>query len=464
MSGRVRAPFVVVTASTLRGALAGLTLSTSLLVTSAHANGAAETYGHDVASQGKAQAVVADDSGAAAAFVNPAALARLQGPALHLGFQLAVPVVSVELDQPLDADDPLTPANPAPVAGIHVGFGTPLSLIVDDRVYVGFTAYIPSAALVRGRAYDPARPAYYIYDASTEHYELFAGLGVRIVDGLTIGVGARLGAGQGGDTTLVLDPVRGRFTRQEIDTSQFSVASPIGGVLIGPLGPPEVKGRLAFVVRDRSSFDVTLPAALTISGLDVGLLLDLVTLSNFSPRTWTGGLTVEVLDTVNFSTDLQLAQWSEAPSPFLKVSNDISGEGLERLGLGDALDAPAEGQERVVSPGFVDTINVRAGVEGKLFDGLLVLRGGYAWRPTPVPDQTSGTNIVDNSAHVVAAGAGITFALPLVADKPFQLNGSYQAQILQPRVAEKASSRDPVGNWTSSGAVHNVGLDLRYFW
>ncbi len=450
----------------VKRAVAGVVVGVGLLTgsSSVRANGAAETYGHDVASQGKAQAVVADDSGAAAAFVNPAALARLKGPALHLGYQLAVPVVAVDLARPLPDGDPLAPANPAPVSGIHIGFGTPLSLVVDDRVYVGFTAYVPSVALVRGRAYDPARPAFYIYDASTEHYELFASVGVRIVDGFTVGAGARLGAGQGGDTTLVLDPVRGRFTRQEIDTSQFSVASPLVGVLIGPLGPDEVKGRLGFVVRDKSSFDVTLPAALTIGGLDVGLLLDIVTLSNFSPRTWTGGLTVEVLDTVNFSFDLQLAQWSEAPSPFLRVTNDISGAGLERLGLGDALDAPAAGQDRIVSPGFVDTINLRAGLEGKLLDGLLLVRAGYAWRPTPVPDQTSGTNIVDNSAHVVAAGAGVVFDLPFVAQKPFQLNASYQAQILQPRSTEKASSRDPVGSWESSGVVHNVGLDLRYFW
>jgi long-subunit fatty acid transport protein len=258
--------------------------------------------------------------------------------------------------------------------------------------------------------------------------------------------------------------VRGRFTKQELDTKQFSVMSPLAGVLFGPIGPPEVKGRLGFVVRDRSSFDVTLPATLTISGVDVGLILDIVTLTNFSPRTWTMGATVDVLEAVSLSVDLQYAQWAEAPSPFLRVSNDISGEGLDRLGLGDALDAPAEGQERVDSPGFVDTVNVRVGVEGSLLDGLLLLRGGYGYRPTPVPDQTSGTNIVDNTAHIVSVGAGLKVNLPVVADKPFQLNASYQAQILQERVTEKASSRDEVGGWTSSGVVSNIGLDLRYVW
>jgi long-subunit fatty acid transport protein len=261
----------------------------------------------------------------------------------------------------------------------------------------------------------------------------------------------------------VLDPVRSRFTRQELDTSQFAINSLIVGLLFGPWGLDDVRVRGAFVMRDRSSFDVNLPASLTLGGLDIGLVLDLVTLSNFSPRTWTGGLQVDLFERHKLAIDLQYAQWSEAPSPFLRVTNDIDGEGLERLGFGDALDAPGPGQERVVSPGFVDTFNVRVGGEGEVMAGVVV-RGGYAWRPTPVPDQTTGSNIVDNSAHTLAVGGGVRADLPLVAEKPFWFNASYQAVVMQPRRAEKSSSRDAVGSWTSSGAVHHVALELRYFW
>jgi long-subunit fatty acid transport protein len=179
---------------------------------------------------------------------------------------------------------------------------------------------------------------------------------------------------------------------------------------------------------------------------------------------WNGGVSVDLFDVVNASADVQYAQWSAAPPPFLQVRNDLSGDGLSRLGLGDALDVPAAGENRVLSPGFVDTWNVRAGVEATLLDGLVLLRTGYGWRPTPVPDQTSGTNIVDNATHTIALGAGARFSLPAVADKPFTLNSSYQAIVLSPRTAEKASGRDPVGSWTSSGVVHHVGLELRYTW
>ncbi len=435
------------------------TLSSSSL-----AAGSAETWGHDTVSAGKAMTGVADDSGPAAAFVNPAALARLKGPALHASFQLSMPQVAIDTVREFAADDPLRPALPAPVAGFAIGVGVPVNLIVPDRLTIGITAFLPSSVLVRARAYDPARPSFYVYDSTTEHYEIFAGAAIRIIDGVSIGGGARLGAGQGGGADIALDPVRNRFTRQEIDTAQASVASPIGSLLIGPFGTDEVKGRFGFVVRDKSSFDVTLPATLTIEGLDIGLLIDLVTISNYSPRTWVAGGQIDLFERFHISSDVAFAQWSDAPSPFLRVKNDISGEGLERLGFGSALDAPGPGQDRVVDkPGFVDTINVRVGGEGEVLDGLFV-RAGYAWRPTPVPDQTSGTNIVDNSTHTLAAGLGVRADLPLVADKPFFFNLAYQAAILAPRSGEKTSSRDPVGTWTSSGVMHHLGLDVRYFW
>jgi long-subunit fatty acid transport protein len=435
----------------------------SVGVAPARAAGSAELYGHDVRSMGKGNAVVADDTGAAAAFVNPAALARVRSPQIHTSFQLSIPSVDVALDNP-DVDATLQPALPPPVPGNAFGFAAPIELVVPDRLFFGVTAYFPATVAVRARAFDPARPAFYLYDASTEHYEVFAALALRIFDGLAVGVGARLGAGQGGSTTIALDPVRGRFVRQEIDTNQATVPSPTAGVLLGPFGWPTVRARAAFTFREASSFDVTLPAELQITGLDIGLLLDIVNRANYSPRMWTGGVTVEILEQLAVSVDAQVAQWSAAPSPFLQVTNDVEGEGLDRLGLGTAIDAPAPGESRVVSPGLVDTLNLRAGVEGRLLDDHLLLRGGYGWRPTPVPDQTSGTNLIDNNTHTVAVGAGVRFLAPEIARKPFELNVSYQAGIFEPRRAEKASGRDPVGSWTATGVVHHVGLDLRYAW
>ena len=81
-----------------------------------------------------------------------------------------------------------------------------------------------------------------------------------------------------------------------------------------------------------------------------------------------------------------------------------------------------------------------------------------------MPDQTSATNIVDNTSHTLAIGAGVRADLPLVAERPFWFNVSYQAVLMAPRRGEKTSARDAVGSWESTGAVHHVGIELRYFW
>jgi long-subunit fatty acid transport protein len=429
----------------------------------ARAAGSAETYGHDVRSMGKANAVLADDTATAAPFVNPAALARVRSPTLTASFQLAIPSVDIVLDR-APSDPSLTPALPSPVPGSTLAFATPVQLFVPDRLFLGVTAYFPSLVAVRARSYDPARPSFFVYDAATEHYEIFAAAALRIADFLAVGGGIRLGAGQGGSTRMGIDLVRGRFVRQEIDTSQRSIPVPVVGVFLGPVGLTGAAVRFAFVFRDASSFDVTLPATLDLTGLDVGLLLDIQNRANFSPRMWNGGMTLDVWEAVSVSFDAQYAQWSEAPPPFLRVRNIVTGAGVERLGFAGALDVPADGEDRVLPPGFVDTWNLRAGVEGRIAGDRLALRAGYGWRPTPVPDQTSGTNIVDNSSHTLACGATTTFVLPEVAAQPFQIAASYQAIILTPRSAEKASGRDPVGSWTASGVVHHAGLELRYAW
>ena len=73
------------------------------------------------------------------------------------------------------------------------------------------------------------------------------------------------------------------------------------------------------------------------------------------------------------------------------------------------------------SPGFVDTLTVRVGGELRLLQEMLVVRAGYGFRPSPVPDQTSSTNIVDNTAHVIAGGVGLNIKLPFVCRRRVQL-------------------------------------------
>lgn len=440
-----------------------LLAAATLLSLSAHANGAFETYGASLRARAMANAAVAIDS-AAAAHTNPAAVGRAPGDLLfHAAFSLDTPVVEIGLEQEQPADDPLRPALPAPVAGLTLGFLIPLDLVLEDRVFVGATAYFPTQVLVRARAHDPQRPFFYAYDSATDHYDLSPAMGARVLDWLYLGAGARLSAGQEGDVLLAVDPVRGRLTEQSVDTFQYPKASPTAGLLIGPLGVQDVvTASLGVVYRDPTVFDISLPASLTIEGADVNAVLDVLVRANFSPRSVTAGVGLEVLRDLVVDVEAQYAFWSEAPPPFVITGVDLGGQGLEALGLEDGLDAPAAGQDRVASPGFVDTVNLRAGLEWRLLKDVLAARAGYQYRPSPVPDQTSGTNIIDGSAHVVGMGFGLTFELPRAFTRPLTIDAAYQAQILMPRTAEKVNPNDAVGSWSAQGVVHALALGWTY--
>jgi hypothetical protein len=431
----------------------------------ASADGVVSTYGGDPTSLSLAGAVVGRPPSFSAAATNPASIARVAGPTLGVGYVLAVPQLSVESENGTPAeDDPLAPVLPPPTAGMSFGAAVPLDLVLDDVFYVGVHGYFPTHVLVRARAFDPARPFFYLYDSATDHYDLAVAFAVRPVSWFSLGVGGRLSAGQTGRADLRLDPVRGRFTSQAIDTFQFPSFAPTVGAHLGPLELGPVRAELGVAWREPATFDVDLPATLGIDGLDIDAVIDLVTLANYSPRSLTGGGSIALFDAVTVGVDVAWMMWSQAPPPFLRARLDLTGEGLENAGLGDALDTPGPGQERVNDPGFEDTVVVKVGVEGKLWGDSLALRAGYQLRPTPVPDQESGTSILDSRAHIIGAGAGFRFDVPYAFDNPLQLDVAWQGQVLEQRETEKARGDDPVGNLSAGGLVHVVQMALTYVW
>jgi long-subunit fatty acid transport protein len=435
----------------------------ALFASAAHANGAFETYGADVRMRAMGNAGTTVDD-VAAAQTNPALVGRGPGALdFEAGFSLDVPTTSVTFTKAKADTDPLSAAIPQPVAGYSFGLTLPVDLVLEDRLLIGVVAYFPTDVLVRARAYDPEKPFYYTYDSYTDHYDLSVAAGAKIVDWLYLGVGLRLAAGQSGVISLALDPVRGRLTQQSADTFQFPTAALTAGIVLGPLGVHDVvEGNLGVVYRDKSEFDIHLPATLGIDGANINALLDVTIPANFEPRTITAGTSFTIVKDLTLSVDGQYVFWHEAPPPLQITVVKLSGAGLDALGLSGALDAPAPGQNRVVSPGFVDTVDWRAGLEYRALKGVLALRAGYQYRPTPVPDQTSGTNIIDCNTHVVTAGFGVTFLMPHVFARPVTIDAAYQAHILEPRSVKKSNPNDPVGDWTATGLVHALAVGWTY--
>ncbi len=430
-----------------------------LVAVPARANGTPETFAPDARTLAMAHADAADVDGAVLAHTNPAASAHAASVRMSFDYVLSVPMLAITAlnRQALHA------ATASPVTGMAIGVVLPVDIIASNRVSVALFSYFPHLVLVRGRAHDPAQPYFHVYDASTEHYDLAAAIAVRVVDFISIGVGVRFGAGQGGEVDVAVDVVRSRLTRQAVDAYQYGTLAPQAGVLVGPLGVVGVVvGRAALVWREPTHFDAQLPAALDFEGTGIAARVNDVVLANYEPRTIAAGLSFDVFDRITANVDVGYLFWSQAPPPYLKANVDLSGPLLTETGLDSTLDAPAPSEERIRDVGFQDTLVFKVGIEGRLFRDVLALRAGYQLRPTPVPDQTSGTNIVDSRAHVFAAGVGVRVDLPLVVAQPVDFDLGYQAQVLEPRNTLKEQPRDPVGNYRSSGVVHAFACGMRY--
>jgi long-subunit fatty acid transport protein len=82
---------------------------------------------------------------------------------------------------------------------------------------------------------------------------------------------------------------------------------------------------------------------------------------------------------------------------------------------------------------FSDTLSPRLGAEWRYDEGLRV-RTGFAWEPSPIPEQTGRTNYVDNERIIGALGAGhMVDAL----GESFEVNWSIQIQAMIPRQHRK---------------------------
>lgn len=444
---------------TARGTALALCASVALLAPGARAQSAFETFGTDAASKGLAGARTATGGGSSAAWHNPAAMTLVDGTELSATFSLSLPAASFQFSSP--PSEELTPAPLQSYTGLAWGGTVELGGVLRDRVWVGAFLYQPTSTFTHARAPDPQVPFIYRYDSATDSLQASPAVAVRFFDWLRMGVGLRVGGAQVGRLDMAVDPLVGRVTKQEIDAEQIPYNTPTAGVLVGPLGLGDFTFNLGFTYREHAAFPMGFVSRLLVEGLDADFIVPVSMITNFSPRTFNLGAAFTAWGDLDVALDLAYVAWSLAPSPYVNVQLYTRGEGIDELGLGGALDSPRPGQSRIRPAGFSDTLNVRAGVEYRLFDGLLAVRGGYSWRPSPVPDQTSGTNIADATVHVIAAGAGVTAPVPLF-DGPVDINVNWQTHVFEPRRTQKEDASDPVGSWTLFGSVSELGVGAAY--
>lgn len=402
---------------------------------------------------GNAHTAMADDF--TAVYYNPAALTIADEPGFGFGLMLARPALSFEFEK---AEREVAELNPPSANSITFGAVFPMGgQRFRNRVVAGLALNVPTDSLLNGQALDPATPHWYMYQSLPRRIVATLGIAALPVEWLSIGAGVQILAGLEGELLYELDVVAGRFSQKSVTFDISPIASPTLGIEARPFDGLRVGASYRASIQS----DVVLPVDVRITGV-----ADLYVATQFNvqytPHQLTFGIAylLESIDLL-FGADLVYAMWSGAPDPSVSSSIDVGGDLIEGTGLDNALDTPAPGQERAVDLAFRNTLTARFGAEQRI--GPFGLRGGYAVRPSPAPQQTTGTNYVDATAHIFSLGAGVRFLDPLGAlENPLIIDVGGALHYVPQRRYQKVDRNDPVGDFTAGGAIFVMGLTLRY--
>ncbi|MHB8874213.1 MAG: OmpP1/FadL family transporter [Myxococcaceae bacterium] len=417
-----------------------------------------QTFGFGPRAAAMAGAQTADAQDYSAVFYNPAMLVLRKD--LNFGFAFSWARADTEVAPTgtgATADGPQLDCKyctPPDSAGFSVGLLFPLAGKVKNRLAFGLGLYLPSQRLLRTQATDPNRPFWYLYHSSPDRIIVHAGAGLRILENLTFGVGVQALAdlvGQG--ASMEVDLFSKQVKAREIDSTLATRTGPTAGLYFAPL--PQV--RLGVSFRWEMALLYQIPAEVDLEGIGT-LAFKVEGMTHYSPHTLNFGAAWDITPEVTVAVDGEYAMWSRAPSPYVDVTVDISGDTLAALGLGSALDLNSPR----TAPGFTDTFTGRVGLEYRMTERFAA-RGGAYYRPTPVPRQdVPGTNILDASAVGLSVGAGFSFDDPLeVFEAPVSIDLAGQGTFLLPREAVKEPT-DVVPSYKYSATLYGLTAAIRY--
>ncbi len=400
--------------------------------------------------------MTADAADFTATFYNPAMLVLRSDVNFGFGFDYtntSARVDRLSFEKPLDC----TYCDPHDWAGYDLGLLFPLAGKVKNRLALGLGLHLPSTRLVSVRAPDPNRPAWHMWNNDPDRLILLLGAGIRITDQLTIGAGAQVLADLIGSGATVSVDLFARDVRfREINSHLATTLGPTAGVFYTPL--PGLRFGASY--RGEMRLFYSIPADITLEGIGQ-LNLTVSGTNHFTPHTVNAGVAWDVLPELTLTLDGNYELWSRAPSPYVRIQVDLSGDTLAALGLDEAMDLDTR-EVDPLSPGFQDTVTARLGAEYRVTDRLTA-RGGLSYRPTPVPRQTQPlSNILDSDTIGVAGGIGFAFDDPLeVFSAPLIIDLAVKGLWLLPREAQKQAT-DEVPSYRYSMRVLGVTAALRY--
>ncbi len=435
------------------------TITFFLLAASPGAASPLDVYGFGASGVAAAGGLTALADPLTGAYYNPSASVGGHDRLLGLGLSYGVPFFSVESDPGNKAISPCSATSGAPCKHLPGGVGQmaiaavlPLGGKVNDRAALSVVANLPMNTLVRMQSLDGTEPQFFMYQSRPDRLAVLASLAVSVNEMLSVSGGVQTLVAETGSVNVGMEIFDKRFTRRELNMDFNSAAAPVVSWLVRL-----PHAQIGFEWRGELKIAYTLPA--TIDMGDVGSLqLDIHGIAHWTPHIFNLAGAYALTDSFWIDLDLAYEMWSRMPNDQLIVSSRLGGDVLTKLGLADQLafdskDAPM---------GFSDIIVARASTRWQL-SAEWQLRAGVGWRPSPVPDQVSTTNYLDNMTFTFGGGADYSFSDPLeIFARPITASIGVEYLAARTRHVSKESPIDPLGGYSFGGGVLNAAAMVHY--
>lgn len=403
---------------------------------------------------GGAQVAAADDT--SASYYNPALLVRSPDIRIDVGYQLAVPHLTVDgRDTDVDVS-----------RGLGLGLAVP-GRVLGARLAVGAGLFLPDQQITRTRTLASERPRFVQYDNRPQRLFLAADVALELPGHLALGVGiAYMSSTQGSvelDGLVAIPDPEASDLDLAIDVDLRTIRYPTAGAAW------QATPWLTLAASYRGGFKLVLDQRFVITG-DIGGpgappvvpdgYLDLRSRAQdlFQPAQLTVGASAQVTPRLTVAFDLALHRWSAFENPAARI--DLA---LDLGDFNDLVDIPP--QDPLPAPHFHDIAVPRLGVEYALGGARRrwTARGGYVFEPSPAPAQRVATNLIDNDRHTLSAGLGVELpGLGGIVLRPLSLDLSLAATWLPGRDHAKVFAADPIGDYRSGGAVLAASLGSRW--
>lgn len=398
-----------------------------------------DTFGFGSREISMGGAMTAESEGASAVHYNPALLTKLKGMYTSFGYTATVPNLSVERMGPvapalckkwLECDPFRHAENPDLMQGFQIGAAVPLT----KELVAGYVLHMPAKGLASSTILPPDGAYFLDYETGSNTMQTKLAVAYAPFPWISVGVGTTILTNINGSVVQSFplaagNPVpapSGPLTlRQQLDFNwTFNV---IGGIYIKPVDFLQLGASYRGPLDSKTHVDLFITSNLNQGGgIDQFIPVSLYSHPVYVPEQASIGGSVKLGSRVTLSGDVTWVNWSEYKPPMAQFF-------IGQLGSTTFSGVP-------FPPGSVriDTVNVpplhfsdifvpRVGIEFRPLDWLF-LRGGYYFRPSPVPVQAGLTNILDSDTHVFSAGAGIQMDDPLQIIKGkifFDVHGQY---------------------------------------